>query len=48
MNTGKSPTHIVSAAKPDDKAAAGGLLTDMVIGADSAVQLLVLVTSTVI
>ena len=48
MKIGKSPSHIVSAVKPEDKAAAGGLLTLITIGAETVVQLSVLVTATVI
>ena len=45
---GNSPSHIVSAVKPDDIEAAGRFVTDITIGADTAVQLFTFVTSTVI
>ena len=48
MKIGKSPSHIVSAVKPEDKAAAGGLLILIIVGAETAVQPSVLVTATVI
>ena len=39
---------MVSAVKPEDKAAAGGLLTLITTGAETAVQPSALVTATVI
>ena len=48
MNTGKSPEHIVSPVKPDDKEAEGGGVMFKTVAADKVVQLAELVTSTVI
>ena len=48
MNTGKSPSHIISPVNPEEIEAAGGLLTDMVSTALSEVQLFILVTATLI